>query len=392
MPQATITDPLARVPLSHTQYTYNPNPNIPNQPNFVNQFNTSPTCVTSDLTQYPSWVDSKNPPQWYNDGADIDTLLEDADCLNWLSDTGDLNEDQFVMQPIPIPGCLPSSNPLEQHQGIADTVTSCGNPMVDLQGHLEFVPSQNVYSAPIAPMAQMEFVIPTPTHVTSNGMHAPIAPMARPPSFTNSMEPACVNVKMEDMVANIAAVQDPTAVMGVHHHTLEMNIANMDGGDLGSAESLSFLVDSHEGHEQQDLHDGSSKDVPTHYYEQTMESNPHAYASATEAIEAHGNIMHEDDGMGDKLGFPDLDMGDEQAFVSALLENSGQSSISFPKLNSDSVSHFDRRNSDAGSHFQMSSAALGLASATSLAAASVGGLAGGAGDESNSRLVGEYSA
>jgi hypothetical protein len=35
------------------------------------------------------------------------------------------------------------------------------------------------------------------------------------------------------------------------------------------------------------------------------------------------------------MGFPDLDMGDEQAFVSALLENNGQSTMSFPKLGSE---------------------------------------------------------
>eukprot|EP00804_Cyclotella_cryptica_P004718 CCRYP_021127-RA/>CCRYP_021127-RA protein AED:0.00 eAED:0.00 QI:1726/1/1/1/1/1/2/428/272 len=53
--------------------------------------NSSPTCVT-DMSTFPSWVDAKNPPAWYNEGSDIDTLLEDAECLNWLSDTGDLDE------------------------------------------------------------------------------------------------------------------------------------------------------------------------------------------------------------------------------------------------------------------------------------------------------------
>jgi len=35
------------------------------------------------------------------------------------------------------------------------------------------------------------------------------------------------------------------------------------------------------------------------------------------------------------MGFPDVDMGDEQAFVSALLDNRGQSTMSFPKLSSE---------------------------------------------------------
>ena len=46
------------------------------------------------------------------------------------------------------------------------------------------------------------------------------------------------------------------------------------------------------------------------------------------------------------MGFADLDMGDEQAFVSALLENSGQSIMSFPKLNSEI--HIHRHNSQGG--------------------------------------------
>jgi hypothetical protein len=66
-----------------------------------------------------------------------------------------------------------------------------------------------------------------------------------------------------------------------------------------------------------------------------------AYASATEAVEATAAAepaIPKIAGVGESdtnlMGFPDLDMGDEQAFVSALLDNSGQSTMSFPKLNS----------------------------------------------------------
>ena len=104
-----IVDPLApqggsaaapNVPLTHTQYgqeqQQGPTPptstaNTSTVAATGGTYNTSPTGVT-DMQLLPSWVDATNPPQWYNDGSDIDTLLEDADCLNWLSDTGDLDE------------------------------------------------------------------------------------------------------------------------------------------------------------------------------------------------------------------------------------------------------------------------------------------------------------
>jgi hypothetical protein len=51
----------------------------------------SPTGV-QDLIIYPSWTDAKDPPSWYTKGADVDALLDVADSLDWLIDTGDLNE------------------------------------------------------------------------------------------------------------------------------------------------------------------------------------------------------------------------------------------------------------------------------------------------------------
>ncbi|KAK1742396.1 hypothetical protein QTG54_006961 [Skeletonema marinoi] len=72
-----INDPLA------------PNPvKAPGQPQGAG----TPSPVGVDQVIYPSWVDAKNPPAWYNDGGDIETLLEDAECLNWLNDTGDMEE------------------------------------------------------------------------------------------------------------------------------------------------------------------------------------------------------------------------------------------------------------------------------------------------------------
>lgn len=51
----------------------------------------SPTSVY-ELSIYPSWTDAKETPSWYAKGADVDALLDVADTLDWLADTGDLNE------------------------------------------------------------------------------------------------------------------------------------------------------------------------------------------------------------------------------------------------------------------------------------------------------------
>jgi len=205
-----INDPLA------------PNPvKVPGQPQGAG----NPSPVGVDQVIYPSWVDAKNPPAWYNDGGDIDTLLEDAECLNWLTDTGDLEE-------------------------------------------------------------------------------------TYPP-----------------------AVVEPSSVM-------------TDASQLQSHESLSFLMDPpHEGATTEDdavTADSATVD-PTASMTDTEDAKPAAvpttaaeYASATEAMAAAYQqqqevAVKEDE---DEQLFPDLDMGDDQAFVSALLDQ-GQSHLSFSRLHSE---------------------------------------------------------
>lgn len=51
----------------------------------------SPTSI-ADLSIYPSWTDAKDTPSWYAKGSDVDALLEVGETLDWLEDTGDLNE------------------------------------------------------------------------------------------------------------------------------------------------------------------------------------------------------------------------------------------------------------------------------------------------------------
>ena len=52
--------------------------------------NFSPTGV--DDIDCPNWVWGTEAPAWYSKGADVDELLNEADALDWLADSGDLNE------------------------------------------------------------------------------------------------------------------------------------------------------------------------------------------------------------------------------------------------------------------------------------------------------------
>merc|ERR1711862_511510 len=49
-----------------------------------------------DFSMYPSWTDAKDTPSWYAKGSDVDALLDVADTLDWLTDTGDLQETYHV--------------------------------------------------------------------------------------------------------------------------------------------------------------------------------------------------------------------------------------------------------------------------------------------------------
>jgi len=54
----------------------------------------SPTGV-ADFHGFPTnWVwQSGEPPSWYTKGADVDELLNEAEALDWLADSGDLTEE-----------------------------------------------------------------------------------------------------------------------------------------------------------------------------------------------------------------------------------------------------------------------------------------------------------
>ena len=64
-----------------------PSGNKVTQPHYVGEV--SPTGVID----FPSnWAWNSQQPEWYAKGSDVDELLNEAEALDWLADSGDLNE------------------------------------------------------------------------------------------------------------------------------------------------------------------------------------------------------------------------------------------------------------------------------------------------------------
>lgn len=59
----------------------------------------SPTGI-ADFTMHPSWTDAKDTPSWYAKGSDVDALLDVADTLDWLTDTGEIHESYQPTNPV----------------------------------------------------------------------------------------------------------------------------------------------------------------------------------------------------------------------------------------------------------------------------------------------------
>lgn len=192
------------------------------------------------MSGFPSWVDAKNPPTWYNNGEDIDKLLQDAEDLNWLCDTGDLEE--------------------TYPPAVAATAAAVSDePSLDLE--------------------------PTPVN-------------AHPYDYA-AYDPSASLDQIESM--------DPDPVNNPVTHP--------------SVESLSFLVDS-----PKDGIDEMTTLLEDQPADLTYSTSQTEIADAQElpGVESQTHLM----------SFPDLDMGDEEAFVGALLDTSKESALSFSKWGS----------------------------------------------------------
>lgn len=292
-----IVDPLApqqqgtapgMVPLTHTQYGQQQGPTPPtstaaNNTTVATGYNTSPTGVT-DMQLLPSWVDAKNPPQWYNDGSDIDTLLEDADCLNWLSDTGDLDETYppAMVEPAAV---------------VSSSSTAVNVPL-----------GCNIEPNPVGAVTTVQ---QDPTGGVVHPSTDSLSFLMDPPS--NEQQPP------------VMAQQPPAAQSESHRDDVE------DVNQLPT-----FLEETEEEQQQEPTPPAVEFSSATEALATTAADTTSDEPGTANENEGGGALKLAGVGESDTnlMGFPDLDMGDESAFVSALLENSGQSTMSFPKFNS----------------------------------------------------------
>jgi len=251
-------DPLAvKLPLQAGAVAYPPPNSAPYGLSYGS--NASPTCVTTDLL-LPPWVDAKCPPTWYDDGGDIDALLEDAGCLDWLADTGDLQEDY-------------------PHAAVSNGSSRAGD------AGMRSEPSSESLSF---------LVEPTP-------VHGPAAGIAREPTAVRKVASAPV----EDVHALPSFLEESKSPP--------------------SFPVVPYVIEAGDTHERS----GDDVRLPLS-------------TDADDRLPSAGGTDGDDDVVGPShaslMGFPELDMGDEQAFVSALLENSGGgvggAGMSFPKLSS----------------------------------------------------------
>lgn len=112
----------------------------------------SPTGVT-DLDFTLSWNDiSKDMPSWYAKGSDVDALLDVADTLDWLTDTGELNETYEEVDGLnaaAYAATVPSSNDVPTIQKeMVPVSTGSGNPF--------YVSSSNVNSMSTNTLPRMD--------------------------------------------------------------------------------------------------------------------------------------------------------------------------------------------------------------------------------------------
>lgn len=60
----------------------------PRAPGLTHGGEKSPTCLV-DPNIHSSWTEVQETPEWYAKGADVDALLDIADALDWIEDSGD---------------------------------------------------------------------------------------------------------------------------------------------------------------------------------------------------------------------------------------------------------------------------------------------------------------
>ena len=218
----------------------------------------SPTGV-ADISAFPNFVWAGEPPTWYTTVADVDELLSEAEALNWLADTGDLNEDY-----------QPSAQTVSKTGSEPSLLSICGEPDISQK------------QLPVQPLEQVT-QMQTQGHMSEQADHAP---------------------------ATFAAHSEKTALLPLDANTT--NEVVVDIPTSSSAMSIPPLPSLFENSNsiENDLNQLKKKNPSM------ILSSGSLFGNATEAVDGSEDV------------FPSLldNQFDEQAFVTALLDQSSDSS------------------------------------------------------------------
>lgn len=175
----------------------------------------SPTGV-DQINDFPTnWI-SGDLPSWYAKGSDLDEILDEAEALDWLADSGDLNEN-YEAPPI----TAPISHSAQQPQ-IVPTDTSRSEPSLlslcdpeDTAPHnltIKLEPNTTIPNfahvpVPITSVPQPFLPISHPTHLEPNEIHgiSPSTSTVNIPPLPSLFESGNSIHKLDQTVANASS-------------------------------------------------------------------------------------------------------------------------------------------------------------------------------------------
>uniref|UniRef100_A0A7S4I225 Ataxin-2 C-terminal domain-containing protein n=1 Tax=Odontella aurita TaxID=265563 RepID=A0A7S4I225_9STRA len=330
----------------------------------------SPTGV-ADLGVYPSWAEAaaaNAPPAWYARGADVDELLNEADALDWLADSGDLQEtyaptgqaqrlSEEDTEPNPVVGTVAPASMVKA----SDVASLCSETTV-----VAAPANHGNHPVPVSSATPNPVMAQAPFHAAVHQMHAPVVPPAPSASDLPAL-PSAHNLTPTDQ--SIAKIES--------HSSMPPLPSLFSGVDMSSVVAAAAASSAHStsGVSLAPEEAAAVAGVPIPKKEEVVAtlappptpvvvdpaqqpspsaSSTQVYGSATEAADAAaakasgravvapalaGGATAAADAVAaahhpaadEHLAVFDAHF-DEQAFVSALLENNGESSASLPAL------------------------------------------------------------
>lgn len=247
-----------------TSYSAQPtNITVPGIPGTVKSFqqpfsgDLSPTGV-DQINDFPSnWI-SGDLPTWYAKGSDLDEILDEAEALDWLADSGDLNE-TYEAPPIPVFMSLsaqqPQVVPVDPCRSEPSLLSLCDPE--DTTPHNLIIKSEpnttisNLASvpAPISMVPQPLLPLTHPTHLEPNEIHgiSPSTSTVNIPPLPSLFESGNSIHKLDQTVANVSAtggvVLGPTPSKSSTMNLSSASLFAVGGAGNDSTENFTLLDD-----------------------------------------------------------------------------------------------------------------------------------------------------